>query len=237
MVSARRCSLSPVPCFSPMDYTVIRSQRKTLAVEITREGKILVRAPLRLACREISVFVDHNRGWIVRKLSHVKALQKERLPRQFQEGESFLFLGELHRLSFIEGGECLWRESGKFLLGRDLSAKAGALIRTWYRARAREVLEDRLEIFALPMRLRYGSVRITDARERWGSCNPRGSLSFAWRLVMAPPRIIDYVVVHELTHLVEGNHSGRFWDRVGKVLPDYRDCRTWLRENGHRLDI
>ena len=220
-----------------MDFDIIRSRRKTIAVEITKEGGVLVRAPLKLARREVLAFVHQNRGWIARKLAQARVLQEERTPRRFQEGEPFPFLGEQHRLRYVAGGEYLLKENGEFLLGADLSARAGDLFRTWYRARAREILEDRVAQFALRMGLTCRSVRITDAKERWGSCNAAGSLNFAWRLVMAPPPVIDYVIVHELAHLVEMNHSRRFWGRVGRILPDYAQRRKWLRDNEHLLTL
>ena len=220
-----------------MEFDVIRSRRKTIAVEITREGGILVRAPLKLARREVLAFVHKNRAWIDRKLVQARVRQEERTPRRFLEGENFPFLGEQHRLRYVAGGEYLRQQNGEFLLGADLSPRAGDLFRTWYRARAREILEDRVEHFALRMGLTCRSVRITDAKERWGSCNAAGSLNFAWRLVMAPPPVIDYVIVHELAHLVEMNHSRRFWERLGRVLPDYAKRRKWLRENEQRQTL
>jgi len=220
-----------------MDFNVIRSRRKTIAVEITKEGGVLVRAPLKLARREVLAFVKQNRAWIARKLAQARVRQEERTPRRFLEGENFPFLGEQHRLRYVAGGEYLRKLNGEFLLGADLSSRAGDLFRTWYRARAREILEDRVAHFALRMGLTCRSVRITDAKERWGSCNAAGSLNFAWRLVMAPPPVIDYVIVHELAHLVEMNHSRRFWERLGRILPDYAKRRRWLRENEHRLTL
>jgi predicted metal-dependent hydrolase len=220
-----------------MEYTVIRSRRKTIAVEITKEGGVLVRAPLKLARREVLAFVHQNRSWIARKLAQARVLQEERTPRRFLEGESFHFLGEQHRLRYVAGGEYLRKENGEFLLGNDLSSRAESLFRTWYRARAREIFEQRVEHFALRMGLRVQSVRITDARERWGSCSALGTLNFAWRLVMAPPGIIDYVIVHELAHLVQMNHSRRFWDCVAGIIPDHPARRKWLREHEHFLNV
>lgn len=220
-----------------MDFDIIRSRRRTIAVEITKEGGVLVRAPLKLARREVLAFVHQSSGWIVRKLAQARVLQEERTQRRFREGEPFPFLGEQHRLRYVAGGEYLRKEKGEFLLGAQLSSRAGDLFRTWYRARAREILEDRVAQFALRMGLTCRSVRITDAKERWGSCNAAGSLNFAWRLVMAPPPVIDYVIVHELAHLVEMNHSRRFWGRVGRILPDYAQRRKWLRENEHLLTL
>ena len=218
-----------------MDYTVIRSRRKTIAIEISREGKVLVRAPLRLATREVTAFFDRHRGWVDRKLVQARLRGEQGEPRAFCEGERFPFLGEMLRLRLVEGAEYLRRENGEFLLGADLAPRARELFRTWYRARAREILEDRVEHFARRMGLAVGGVRITGARERWGSCSPAGTLNFAWRLVTAPPGIIEYVIVHELAHLVEMNHSRRFWEQVGRILPDYAERRAWLRKNEHRL--
>jgi len=123
------------------------------------------------------------------------------------------------------------------VLGADLAPRARDLFRTWYRARAREVLEERVEHFARRMGLAVLGVRITEAKERWGSCSVSGTLNFAWRLVTAPIGIIEYVVVHELAHLVEMNHSRRFWEQVGRILPDYAERRAWLRKNEHRLSL
>jgi predicted metal-dependent hydrolase len=219
-----------------MDYTVIRSRRRTIAVEITRNGEILVRAPLRLADREVKAFVERHRGWVDSKLARARQQPVQAAPRRFREGEMFLFLGMRCRLRFVAGGEYLRLENGEFLLGADLASRAGDLFRTWYRARAREVFEDRVAHFAPRMGLSCRAVRITDARGRWGSCSPSGTLNLAWRLVMAPPGVVDYVIVHELAHLVEMNHSRRFWDCVAGVLPDHRARRAWLRENEPSLD-
>jgi predicted metal-dependent hydrolase len=218
-----------------MDFEIIRSRRKTIALEITKEGAVLVRAPLKLPRREALAFVHQNRSWIARRLARFRIMQEERTPRRFQEGEPFPFLGEQHRLRFVDGGEYLRKENGEFLLGTDLSSRAEGLFRTWYQARAREIFEDRVAHFALQMGLACRSIRITDAKERWGSCSAAGSLNFAWRLVMAPPSVIDYVIVHELTHLIEMNHSRRFWERLGSILPDYAKRRKWLRESEHLL--
>jgi predicted metal-dependent hydrolase len=218
-----------------MHYTVIRSRRKTIAIEISREGDVLVRAPLQLATREVKAFFDRHRGWVDRKLAQARLRGEQGEPRTFCEGEFFPFLGEMLRLRLLEGGEYLRRENGEFLLGADLAPRARELFRTWYRARAREILEDRVEHFGRRMGLSVRDVRITGARERWGSCSPTGTLNFAWRLVAAPPGIIEYVIVHELAHLVEMNHSRRFWEQVGRILPDYAERRAWLRKNEHRL--
>lgn len=108
----------------------------------------------------------------------------------------------------------------------------------WYRAQARWHLTGRIDHFARQHGFVYNSLRINGARTRWGSCNAqRGSLNFTWRLVMAPPEIVDYVVVHELCHLKHPNHSPDFWAEVEGILPDYKQRRKWLKENGLKLQV
>lgn len=101
-----------------------------------------------------------------------------------------------------------------------------------YREKARKRITERVSYFAEKMGVTYTSIRIGSARTRWGSCSARGGLNFQWKLILMPPEILDYVVVHELAHRIEMNHSPRFWAQVEKILPDYRQRRQWLKENG-----
>jgi predicted metal-dependent hydrolase len=103
----------------------------------------------------------------------------------------------------------------------------------WYREQARLFLTERLQYFSHLYNFHYSQIRITSARTRWGSCSGRGTISFTWRLVMAPPEIIDYVVLHELAHTVHHNHSPQFWNLVQSMQPDYAAKRKWLKQNSH----
>lgn len=107
--------------------------------------------------------------------------------------------------------------------------------RTFYREKAREVFRDRTSFYAGRMGVSYGRIAIREQKTRWGSCSAKGSLNFNWKLILAPAGVLDYVVVHELAHRKEMNHSARFWAEVEKIMPDYRKYRDWLRENGHAL--
>lgn len=104
-----------------------------------------------------------------------------------------------------------------------------------YRERARRVLKERTAYFAGIMGVTYQAVRLSSAKTRWGSCSGAGSLNFHWKLILMPPEVLDYVVVHELAHRMEMNHSKRFWEQVERVLPDYRERRRWLKENGGKV--
>lgn len=106
-----------------------------------------------------------------------------------------------------------------------------------YRQAAKEYIPKRVAFFANELGVTYGTVTIRDQKTRWGSCSSKGNLSFNWRLILAPPKVLDYVVVHELCHRKEMNHSSRFWTLVESIMPDYRDHRKWLKENGGKLTL
>ena len=101
--------------------------------------------------------------------------------------------------------------------------------------RAKRIFPERTAYFALRMGVDYGRITIREQKTRWGSCSSKGNLNFNWKLILAPPEVLDYVVVHELCHLKEMNHSKAFWDEVGKVMPEYETYKLWLKENGWKL--
>jgi len=107
----------------------------------------------------------------------------------------------------------------------------------WYKKKARQHLSDRVDFYCNMLRLEAGGIRITSAESRWGSCSEDNRLSFSFRLIMAPPQVIDYVVVHELMHIREKNHSSKFWDLVIEVIPDYKTHRRWLREHQRHFNL
>jgi len=108
---------------------------------------------------------------------------------------------------------------------------------SWYRKQARKYITGRTEEIANKLKITYGKIKITSAAKRWGSCLAKGNLNFPYRLMMAPPQVIDYVIVHELMHVLERNHSKRYWRKVEKAMPGYRKCKAWLKNNGHLLVI
>ncbi|MFC1568317.1 M48 family metallopeptidase [Candidatus Margulisiibacteriota bacterium] len=168
-------------------FQLIRSRRRSLALIVTQDAKLVIRAPHRLPEIDIHKFVRAKRRWIARKMA--QAASRPRLPvlTPAQEQDS-----------------------------REL---------------AKKIIPQRVKYYSEMTGLKPACVRISSARKRWGSCGAKGTLNFAWRLVLAPPPVIDYVVVHELVHLVERDHSRRFWSRVGEVMPDYKVQRRWLRSN------
>jgi predicted metal-dependent hydrolase len=196
---------------------------------------VVVRAPLRLSERAIQEFVDGKRDWITAKLSE---LASQKTPaRQFTPGERFPYLGQTYPLVVTSMQRPALRLGSTFEVSQSALPRARQVFERWYRTRAAEVFAQRVALFAARFGLRYQSIRISAARTRWGSCSTKGTLSFTWRLVMAPLEVIDYVIIHELAHLVVHNHSAAFWARVESMLPDYRVQRAWLKRHGHTLSL
>lgn len=178
-----------------MNIEIIKSKRKTIALQVIDSETVRVRAPYRVSKKFIQEFVEKNNEWILRKLQEAKEKEAR--------------ASEVRPLSDIEIEEL---------------AK-----------RAREVFVRKVEHFAPLVGVDWNKVTIRKQKTRWGSCSDKGNLSFNVALMRAPIEVLDYVVVHELCHRIELNHSKKFWSEVERVFPDYRECEKWLKKNGRAL--
>lgn len=214
----------------------LRSRRRTIAIQIQPDGQVVVRAPLRAPEKLVREFVESKAGWIQRKKA--EALDRAAVPqKQFRAGEGFLFLGREYPLELAAKQRPVLTLDSRFRLSQSALPKAARAFENWYKAQALKVLSERVGLYAARHGFQPGRVRISSARTRWGSCSAKGTLSFTWRLVMAPLEVIDYVVVHELVHLKVKNHSKTFWNAVGALMPDYKLRVQWLKKNGRRLTL
>jgi predicted metal-dependent hydrolase len=216
---------------------IIRTKRRTIALIIDQDGRLIVRAPLRASRKQIESLVEQKADWIQSKLYLVRMTYARFKPKEYIHGEEFLCLGKTYRLAIVENAVTPLRLEDQFYLSRSALAKAERIFTKWYTAQARLVISERVQVYAAQYGFEYRQVKITSARTRWGSCSTRGSLNFSWRLVMAPMPAIDYVVVHELVHLREKNHSRRFWEQVEAILPNYTQQVRWLKANGYKLRL
>ena len=178
-----------------MDYKIIRSNRKSLGLEIKPDGQVIVRAPMRLSEREIQRFVIQHEDWIREHLEIIKQKQENR--------------PEIERLTMQEIQELA--------------------------DQALKVIPQRVAYDAPKVGVSYGKITIRNQKSRWGSCSSKGNLNFNWRIIMAPARVADYVIVHEMCHLKYLDHSREFWSLVEEILPDYKERKEWLHQNGHKL--
>jgi predicted metal-dependent hydrolase len=216
---------------------IIRSKRRTIALIVDHDGKLIVRAPLRTTLKQIETLVEQKAGWIRSKQELTNTTYARFTPKDYVNGEWFLYLGKAYRLAIVNDSDQSLRLADQFYLSKSVLGHAEQVFKGWYILHAKVVINERVQWHAANHGFKYRQVNITNAQARWGSCSPRGNLNFSWRLVMAPMQAIDYVVVHELVHLHEKNHSRRFWDKVKIILPDYTSQVKWLKTCGHMLRL
>ena len=226
--------------YKDIAYQLVRSRRKTASIYIERDGLVSVLVPERLSDEQIEDLLESKRAWIYRGLAEWRDLNASRVEREYVNGEGFLYLGRTYRLKLVSDLQApLMLKDGYFCLRSTKGnvAVADEAFKAFYRQKGVERIPRRVEYFRLKMDVAPRSVRVMDLKHRWASCSSGGNLNFHWRCMMAPLTIIDYIVVHELAHLIHHNHTPGFWTEVEKVLPDFQDRKDWLRLNGAGMDL
>lgn len=227
-----------------IEYRLVRSTRRRRTIEITIEPDgVRVAAPMRTPNAEIEATVREREGWIRR---HLAAPREGPRVATYEDGEPLTFLGRSTPLLVSERPGRARAALDFFNLrvsvpprldGERRQAAVRTAVLGWYRARAAEVIPLRVEGWARTMGCQPSRVVVKEQKQRWGSCGPDGVLRFNWRLVLAAPALLDYVVVHELAHLWHPHHGPAFWRAVGRTMPDYRERRARLRDWGRTLAI
>ena len=231
-----------------MEYELIRTKRKTIAIYI-RDGRVIVRAPMRAPVREIDAFVFSKLDWIEKHLESEARRNELRSAFKLDYGSIVLFLGREYSVESTHGENTMYFPPGLssvesthgentmyFPPGLSREQLRRKLIR-YYKEQAQTYIADRASHFAKHMNVSPANIRIGSAKRSWGSCTSYGRLTFSWRLIMAPPEAVDYVVVHELAHLRQLNHSPGFWAIVARIMPDWKDRRKILRLLQKRLSV
>jgi predicted metal-dependent hydrolase len=222
---------------SVQNVTIIRSRRKSIAIEIQRDGKVLIRAPLRASQSRIDALLIEKNAWIAEKLALSRQMQAQIPNHAFDPGETFPYLGVWYPLKLVDHHRPALSLGVGFELARTAQSRAHEIFTAWYRREAARLFQERISYWSAETGLHPGGFGLSSARTRWGSCGPTGKINLTWRLVMAPLPVVDYVVVHEITHLKVKNHSKNFWNLLSTFLPDYLQRRKWLNDNGLRLDL
>lgn len=226
-----------------IEYLLMRSKgRKTADIVVERDGQVLVRLPESYPDTNVDQLIEQKQYWIYKNLAEWRDLNSTRVLREFRNGEGFLYLGSSYRLRLVHGQEePLILKDGRFQLRRSVAEKgvesAKRAFQDFYTVKGRDKLERRTLGFASKVGVQVNSVSVKDLGYRWASCSKDGSVRFHWKAMMAPLKIIDYIIVHELCHLHHRDHDAAFWNEVDKVMPDYAERKAWLRQNGAGLDF
>jgi len=215
------------------DYILHRSKRKTIALYV-RAGGIEVRAPLRMPKRDIDSFVASKQQWITDRSARIGEQLTRRASFSLDYGSLVTYRGKQYPIMPADGD--VGFDNERFCVPPNLSPEQikSACVHV-YRALAKRDLTERTYHFAKQMNVLPSAIKISNAKTRWGICSSRKTINLSWRLMMADSEVIDYVVVHELAHLLQMNHSARFWAIVAGILPDYRERKIRLRELQRRL--
>lgn len=212
------------------------ARRRTLGLTVERDGSLVLTAPPGVDEARLARFAREKRPWIYQKLAAKEALSPPLPVRRYVTGAGFPYLGRSYRLQLVaEQDAAVKLEGGRFKMRRDVAAEGRAAMIRWYTARAVPWLAARVAGHAGRASVVPSAVTVQDLGFRWGSCGKGGRVYFHWQAILLPPRIVDYVVVHELVHLREPHHTPAFWRAVERILPDWEPRRRWLAEHGHEL--
>jgi predicted metal-dependent hydrolase len=206
-----------------------------IRLEIWPDHGLIVIVPPKCEKKYIQDFIKSKKGWIFKKLAQQAERRKMEQERELNHEDIIQFLGNDIRITVMPGNHRSDRvslENDLLFISPDGSGKSiNELVEDWYRFQAKLLINEKVELFSKEMGLEYKGFGIRGQKTRWGSCSRKRILSFNWKLMKAPETIIDYVVIHELAHIKEMNHSSKFWDVVSEYYPRYKQSRLWLRKN------
>jgi predicted metal-dependent hydrolase len=209
--------------------------RRTLQLTVDREGGLFLFAPAGCSSDEVKDFVREKRFWVYQKFAEKEIVKAPQAKKEYVTGEGFPYLGRSYRLLLVDDQDVPVKlTGGRFKMLRSVAGEGGDHMTAWYRERGQRWLEKRIDRLAKRTGAKPADVAVRELGYRWGSCARTGRLSFHWRTVMLPPGIVEYVVVHELSHLIEPHHGPAFWTRVERAMPDFGRRKQWLVENGAR---
>ena len=209
---------------------IIRSNRKTIAIKPTENGAIIVKAPKKATNKLIIDVIEQHKDRILEKLKELEKI-KEINFKQFVAGEEFLYIGKAYKLYIVENLETPLKFQDGFYLSRDYQNQGREIFTDWYKNQAKIIIPNRVIHWAGKCGYNIKKIGITNANRQWGSCSAKGNLNFSWRLILAPLEVIDYVIVHKLSHLKELNHSKNFWNEFKKCMPEYKKHHDWLKNS------
>lgn len=223
---------------SGVEIKIIRSKRRTLSIFIERDGSVSARVPESLSEDALFQVLKSKEYQIHRNLAEWEQLNERRIEREYVNGQSFLYLGRNYRLSIVDQTEYkLVLRNGRFLLARNRQTRAKELFVEFYKDKLAGKIKPILERYEGQIGVKPNDVKVIELQHRWASCSPKGNLHFHWKCAMAPIDVLNYIVVHELVHLIHPNHTSAFWNEVDKIIPNYERQVQWLKLNGAGMEL
>ena len=215
---------------------IVRSNRKTIALVVNNQAELIVRAPYDVSDDVISTTICNKQRWIEEKQRIVQTFFERYPNSSFDAGESHMFMGKSYMLDYSAVTD-VTLDGNNILLPLDSKEHAKEILKNWYIKQAEVFVRERVDFYANKIGAIYSSLTLTEAKARWGSCGAKQSININWRIMMCPQFVMDYVIVHELSHLKYKNHSRDFWKRVETIMPDYKDAQEWLQQNSRLVSV
>ncbi len=226
-----------------LEFEISYRKRRTLVIQMEPMEKILVLSPMGLSEKYIIEKVLSKGEWILKKLAAFKKTGFLPSKKEFVTGELFLYLGGNYKLYVllkpgITRPKVELSQNNIFIFSpiKKHEILRNALVK-WYKKEAEKIILKKVQYFKKILMAEPAQIKIKEQKRRWGSCSSRGNIYFNWRIVMAPESVIDYVVVHEIAHLIHANHSPVFYKLVESILPDYKTRKKWLKDFGASMEI
>ena len=216
-----------------IEIQIVRLKKRSISVEINNKAQLIVRAPNTLTYKRIYEFLESKNEWIEKNVLLIRDKNKDVIDRRFLEGETFNYLDEKYKLFHSDKIGIDIKEK-KFYV-RKTSSESDLIY--LYKCLAGEYLISRCKYFSEFFKEDIKDIKIKEQKRRWGSCTYDNKINFNYKIIMARPEIIDYLVVHEMSHMPHKNHSKEFWDKVCSILPDAKELRQELKSISYRLDI
>lgn len=220
-----------------LDYQIKYSNRKTLNISVERDRSIIVRAPRYLTPEKIEEIVQSKRQWIKEKLNHAQKYPLVLKSKEFVSGETLMYLGRNYQLLIIDEEIEGIEFDQRFKISKSNQSKANELFKKWYLKQALKKIEPLAKKYAKNLGVEYNEFKTSEMKYRWGSCTPANNIIFNWRIIKAPIYVLEYLVAHELVHLLEDNHTPRFWNILSIQVPNYEKAKNWLKKNGQLLEV
>lgn len=227
-----------------LEYQISYAKRKSVGIRLNEDGAIMVRAPKGIPKKQVEEILYKKISWIVKNRDALQKSKTEQMDKEYTTGSYLYYKGKDYVLHLVpvnrKKDETVMLKEGREIYVFAVSKEKEyikSLLEQWYRKEAKAEIVKKVEHYIQYYKAEYCSIKIKSMKTRWGSCSSKRNLNFNWKIIMAPEEVIDYLVVHELAHLIEMNHSQRFYAQIEKVLPNYKMLRQWLKTNGSSLEL